>query len=558
MKQILLGTCVACVVAMSPALAADMPTKAPPPPPPAPSWTGFYAGINAGGSIGVNSDAQNAAVAAPLVGANGLLSTADKHASPGALAGGQIGFNWQLPSRWLVGVEADWQWTSQKNLSAACTPAAALGFFGAGASGFGYCLGDESKITNFGTARARGGVLVQDTLWYATGGLAWGTVRDDFAFAGSAQETVFPPALQPGPFLPSGATFSKTRLGWTLGAGAETKIAAGWSAKMEYLYVDLGTVNESIAIPINPPFAPAFAGGSAAATRSTHITDHVVRVGLNYHFSPFGIDAPAAPGLPLKAPPAPPALGWSGFHAGVNAGGSIGVNSDAQNATFAAPALGTSGLLSTGDKHASPGALAGGQIGYNWQLSPRWLVGLEADWQWTSQKNASAACTPPAATTGFFNVGGSGFGYCLSEQSRITNLGTERVRGGALVGNSLWYATGGVAWGTVRDDVAFAGSANTTVFPGPLAGGPFLPGGATFSKNKLGWTLGAGVETKLDSRWSAKIEYLYVDLGTVSEAVAIPINPAFGPAFTAGSATATRNAHITDNIVRAGVNYTFF
>ena len=366
----------------------------------------------------MNSDAQNAAVAAPLVGANGLLSTADKHASPGAVAGGQIGFNWQLPSRWLVGIEADWQWTSQKNLSAACAPAATLGFFGTGVSGFGYCLSDQSKITNFGTARARGGVLVQDTLWYATGGLAWGTVRDEFAFAGSANQTVFPPGLQPGPFLPSAATFSKTRLGWTLGAGAETKIAAGWSAKMEYLYVDLGTVNETIAIPINPPFAPAFVGGSAVAARSAHITDHIVRVGLNYHFSPFGIDAPAAPGLLLKAPPAPPTLGWGGFYAGVNAGGSIGVNSDAQNATFAAPALGTSGLLSTGDKHASPGALAGGQIGYNWQLSSRWLVGLEGDWQWTSQKNASAACTPPAATTGFFNLGGTGFGYCLSNSEQ--------------------------------------------------------------------------------------------------------------------------------------------
>ena len=533
-----------------------MPTKAPPPPPPAPSWTGFYAGINAGGSIGVNSDAQTAAVAAPLVRANGLLSTADKHASPGAVAGGQIGFNWQLPSRWLVGVEADWQWTSQKNLSAACTPAAALGSSAPGqaASAIAWAT---SRITNFGTARARRRAR-QDTLWYATGGLAWGTVRDDFAFAGSGQQTVFPGALQPGPFLPGGATFSRTRWGWTLGAGAETKIAAGWSAKMEYLYVDLGTVNESVAIAINPPFAPAFAGGSAAAARSAHITDHIVRVGLNYHFSPFGIDAPAAPGLPYKAPPAPPALGWSGFYAGVNAGGSIGVNTDAQNAAFAAPLLGTSGLLSTGDKHASPGAVVGGQIGYNWQLSPRWLVGLEADWQWTSQKNASAACTPPAATTGFFNLGGTGFGYCLAEQSRITNLGTERVRGGVLVGNSLWYATGGLAWGRVRDDVAFGESANTTVFPGPLTAGPLLSAGATYNKNRLGWTLGAGVETKLASRWSAKIEYLYVDLGTVSQAFAIPINPAFGPAFTAGSAMAARNAHITDNIVRAGVNYVFF
>jgi outer membrane immunogenic protein len=110
----------------------------------------------------------------------------------------------------------------------------------------------------------------------------------------------------------------------------------------------------------------------------------------------------------------------------------------------------------------------------------------------------------------------------------------------------------------LRDEFSFVGAANTTVFPGPLSAGPFLPGGATVSKNKLGWTVGAGVETKLGSRWSAKIEYLYVDLGTVSDAFTIPINPAFGPAFTSGSAMAAHSVHVTDNIVRAGVNYTFF
>jgi len=342
-----------------------------------------------------------------------------------------------------------------------------------------------------------------------------------------------------------------------VGVGAETQLSSHWSAKLEYLYVDLGSVNETFGIPINPAFGPAFtSSGSAAAARSAHITDNIVRMGLNYHFSPFGIDAPAVPALPLKAPPAPPALGWSGVYAGVNAGGSIGVNSDTQNAAFAAPALGANGLLSTADKHASPGALVGGQVGYNWQFSSRWLVGLEGDWQWTSQKNLASACTPPG-TLAFFGVGANGFGYCLTDQTKITNLGTERLRGGMLVGSSLWYATGGLAWGTVRDDVAFAGAAGP-VFVGLQAGGPFLPGGATVSRTKLGWTLGAGVETKLDSRWSAKIEYLYVDLGTVSEAFAIPINPAFGAAFTAGSAMATHNAHITDNLVRAGVNYKFF
>jgi outer membrane immunogenic protein len=537
------------------ARAADMEFKAPPPPP-AGSWTGFYAGVNAGGSIGVSTDAQTAAAGSPALGANRLLDTGDKHASPGAIASGQIGYNWQLSPRWLFGLEGDWQWSSQKNGSTACTPPASLALFGAGGNGFGYCFSDESRITDFGTARARGGVLVGDSLWYATGGLAWGRVRDDFAWGGSANPTVFPGALTPGPFLDSATRYDKYRAGWILGAGVETRIDRSWSAKLEYLYVDLGTISETVAIPINPAFGPVFTAGGAMAARSTHVTDNIVRVGLNYHFSPLGTAAPS-PGLLLKAPP--PVPGWTGGYAGINAGGAIGVNADAQHAIAAAPSLGASDLLITADRHASPGAVAGAQIGYNLQLRSRWLVGIEADWQWTSQKNLSATCTPPATANAFFGVGGNGFGYCLGNENRLVDFGTARARGGMLVGDSLWYATGGLAWGTVKDTFAFAGSANTVIFPGPLQPGPFLSTASSFTDNRLGWTLGAGVETKLDRRWSAKLEYLYVDLGTVTETMPIPINPSPGfAAFAAGGAAATRSTHITDNIMRAGVNYKFF
>ena len=98
--------------------------------------------------------------------------------------------------------------------------------------------------------------------------LAWGTVKDDFAFGGSANTTVFPVALQPGPFLSGGPPFTKTELGWTAGAGVETKMAASWSAKLEYLHVDFGTVTETFAIPINPALPVAFTGGAATAARS--------------------------------------------------------------------------------------------------------------------------------------------------------------------------------------------------------------------------------------------------------------------------------------------------
>jgi len=140
-------------------------------------------------------------------------------------------------------------------------------------------------VTDIGTVRARGGALVGSTLWYATGGFIWGTVKDSYNFVGSANPTIFSAPLQPGPFLPGGASFSHTRLGWTLGGGVEAKLGGGWSAKLEYLYVDLGKFTDTFAIAINPAYGAGFnAGGAATAASTTHITDSIVRVGLNYQF----------------------------------------------------------------------------------------------------------------------------------------------------------------------------------------------------------------------------------------------------------------------------------
>ena len=252
--------------------------------PVAPSWTGFYVGVNAGGSFGSDTATQNATFTSPALGANGLLSNTTQHAPTGWLAGGQLGYNWQVSRSYVFGLEADWQWTSQKATSTSCSPPASLAFFGAGANGFGWCSSSQEKLTSLGTARARAGTLVGDLLWYATGGFAWATVKDNYAFNGFANPVVFPGALQPGPFLPSGASFSATRTGWTVGAGVETRLGGGWSAKLEYLFVDLGTLTQTYGIAINPAFGPAFTSGAASVTSSLHITDNIVRTGLNYKF----------------------------------------------------------------------------------------------------------------------------------------------------------------------------------------------------------------------------------------------------------------------------------
>jgi outer membrane immunogenic protein len=265
------------------AQAADKPVYKAPPVAPS-GWTGFYLGINAGGGIGTSSTAQTATFSSTAEGANGLLASSGRYNPTGWVAGGQIGYNWQVSS-WVFGLEADWQRSLQKGSRNTCTPPASLAFFGAGGNGFGYCLGSEQKITSIGTARARAGVDRHGALWYVTGGFAWGTIKENLAFVGSANTTVFPPALQPGPLLPGAASFSSTRTGWTLGAGVETMIVGGWSAKLEYLYVDLGSISNTLPIGINPAFGVAFtAGGVASATSTSHVRDNIVRLGLNYRF----------------------------------------------------------------------------------------------------------------------------------------------------------------------------------------------------------------------------------------------------------------------------------
>jgi outer membrane immunogenic protein len=101
-------------------------------------------------------------------------------------------------------------------------------------------------------------------LLYATGGLAYGQV--------DTKETIGGPVLLSAP--------TTTNVGWTAGAGIEGAIGGGWTARLEYLYVDLGKVNGSFVTAI-----PALSGGVIVSNYSSHITDNVVRFGINYKFS---------------------------------------------------------------------------------------------------------------------------------------------------------------------------------------------------------------------------------------------------------------------------------
>jgi outer membrane immunogenic protein len=198
---------------------ARMPTKAAPMMAPVYNWTGIYIGINGGGGWGRTSQTDTTG------------ATSGNYNQSGGVGGGTLGYNYQL-NNIVLGVEGDWDWANINGSSSAvgCTPT---------------CY---TNLRWLATARGRLGVAWGMWLPYITGGAAFGSVNTG----------------QTG--LPQFAV-TATRSGWTLGGGVEAMFAPKWSAKLEYLYADLGTTTYTVAIPVNVPERV-----------------NVLRAGINYHF----------------------------------------------------------------------------------------------------------------------------------------------------------------------------------------------------------------------------------------------------------------------------------
>jgi outer membrane immunogenic protein len=265
MKRILIASATIATLLTTNALAADLAprpyTKAPVIVDPGYNWTGFYIGLNGGYSWGRARATIDPG--APLVPVT-LGQNVD-----GWLGGAQIGYNWQLDRTWVVGLEADIQGTGERGRR--FDQLGTIRVTGLGATLFS---DTTTEFPWFATFRARGGVLVDPSLLlYATGGLAVGEIKAAITpsaifqrFDGNSNNTIG------APFTIVGATVSgsETRVGWTVGAGAEKKFARNWSAKLEYLYMDFGSQR--------------YFGGTANQT-DINFRDHVVRAGINYQFT---------------------------------------------------------------------------------------------------------------------------------------------------------------------------------------------------------------------------------------------------------------------------------
>jgi outer membrane immunogenic protein len=188
-------------------------------------------------------------------------------------------------------------------------------------------------------------------------------------------------------------------------------------------------------------------------------------------------DIPRREPIPMGAPsyyaPYVP-YNWTGGYVGINGGGGWG-SSDGS----------IIGLDTSG-------GFVGGTLGYNWQLG-QGVFGLEGDIDWSNIRGSTG---------------------CVFTSCEIRNdwLATARMRFGYSFDRFMPYITGGLAFGGVQSEIV---------------------GVLSTSDTKVGWTLGAGLEGVIAGPWTAKIEYLYVDLGD------------------------NANLDFRANLVRAGLNYRF-
>jgi outer membrane immunogenic protein len=328
--------------------------------------------------------------------------------------------------------------------------------------------------------------------------------------------------LAPGSFFTGSVSSTENKFGWVVGAGVESSLGGNLTAKIEYLYMDLGSIGTALngVFPAQGFFLP----NPFTLSANSNIHDNIIRAGLNYRFGPSA--GPASAYDAMAAVP-PPIYSWTGFYVGVNAG--YGFGNDHSQIDLTAP--GGTSTSEPGVAVTPRGGLGGVQVGYNWQAAPHWLAGFEADLQGTAQNDTVCSSVVCFNQTGA--AGGPGF-EIITVQHQLDYFGTLRGRLGYVHNNTLFYGTGGLAFGHVRETVHLSTS-----------GGTLLDQGTT--KDLTGYVVGGGIEASLWGGWSAKGEYLYMNLGNLSQNID-------ASALQAGTSIVS-NSTVRDHIVRLGLNY---
>jgi outer membrane immunogenic protein len=197
---------------------------------------------------------------------------------------------------------------------------------------------------------------------------------------------------------------------------------------------------------------------------------------------------------------------WTGGYAGISLGGRWG-DVDWTTTAIGSP-LGPSDPTTSAVAFDSSAFRTGAYLGYNFQVAPKWLVGIEADAGW-GRNNKTLAGIPGTFGTSGLGVGPGATGF----DSSIVKLewdGSLRGRAGFLVApNWLVYATGGLAWQKVDINASCNGSLFNLSWCTTVRS-------ETYSKILIGWTIGGGVEAPVWSNWLFRAEYRYADFGNLS------------------------------------------
>lgn len=235
----------------------------------------------------------------------------------------------------------------------------------------------------------------------------------------------------------------------------------------------------------------------------------------------LGADLPKmvtkAPIVPIAVTPA-----WTGFYAGVSAGARW-AEVDGTTISFGGGPVPFPSLAQ--QDYDSATFRTGGYVGYNWQLWPNALVGIEGDLAWG---DGSASVD---ALQGLSPVTNSGN---FSEFSHKWDGGIRGRVGYLLTPAWLLYVTGGVQWQHVEAKVVCGASTCTT--------NAFTQ---TNDTTLSGWTIGGGVEVMMSRQWLARAEYRYADFGTW--------NTSFGPAAVA----VVKDFDVKTHTAFAGIAYKF-
>jgi outer membrane immunogenic protein len=269
-KLITVGVALGAFVAMNSANAADLPFKAAPravaPAPAGYDWSGIYVGAHVGGGWATNDQSDPGLGFVGTVLGVPPVQTTD---SSGILGGLQAGWNYQI-GRFVLGTEVDFSWADVTGTST--TSFSPLGV-PPGTVSFSRALGANTDW--IGTSTVRLGYAHDRWMFYSKAGAAWAHTNytnNWTATAGGTTTTAFT------------GTGDQTRVGWTVGFGAEWAFMGNWSAKLEYDFIDFGSKTATI----NGTLLPGTPGATAASFGLVNDqTISEVKFGVNYKIMPL-------------------------------------------------------------------------------------------------------------------------------------------------------------------------------------------------------------------------------------------------------------------------------